>query len=407
MDKPHALLRRAIGFAIAAMLVFGASAAPAQSDMPGPEENRARSGQVLDFDPQGGDASVTAASVAITGRARDVRAAGALVSVRGEVERSVRVAGAKVSVAGAIGRALRAAGATIDVTARIGGDASLAGAVVTASVATGGNLRAAGATVTVAPGTDVGGSLWVGGVVVEVAGHVARNASLMAGTATITGRIDGDLILSTRRTVLAPGAIVSGDIVVQAGPEPEIRPGAQVAGTVRVAEPHGWRRLPPWARRIGFAALLAGSVLLSGLALMLFANGTAKQAAAAVRARPLASLGAGIATLVLLPILGAILMATIVGLPVGFGVLLLLPFLLAGGLAAAAIAIGGSSFGDGIGAGGAVLRLVLGALILALLSLVPVAGGWLVAIALVFGTGALVLAAKRRLRPTAAIEARA
>ncbi|MGQ7791760.1 hypothetical protein ACUN0C_05050 [Faunimonas sp. B44] len=362
------------------------------------------SGPVVSIEASGGEIAEAAASVTVTGRARAIRAAGALLDVQADVERDLQVAGAEVSVAGSVGGKLQAAGAIIDVTGRAGGDVNLAGAVVNASIVTAGDMRAIGARVTIAPGTEVAGDLWAGGALVSVAGHVAGDAEISASVLTLSGRIDGTVTVAADRIVVAPGAVLGGDLVFQSDREPEIRPGAQVAGAVRADEPKTWGGLPGWATHLLVALFIAGAILVAGIVLYLLARGAVQDGAAAVGRRPLASAALGVLAAVAIPVLALLLMMTGLGAPVGFALLLVLPFVLLAGLAVAAMGLAGWRRSDGPpGFGRTLLMLLLGGVVLGLVWVVPVVGGWLVLVAVLVGTGAFLNGALGRLRRPAII----
>ena len=108
----------------------------------------------------------------------------------------------------------------------------------------------------------------------------------------------------------------------------------------------------------------------------------------------------------MLPILAALLMATVIGLSFGVALLLLLPFLLVAGHAVVATCIGVWFFdrtGGPRSSGRLFVYLMAGAVILALVWLVPWAGPIIGGLAMLVGSGAVVRSLGARLRRAGAI----
>jgi hypothetical protein len=120
-----------------------------------------------------------------------------------------------------------------------------------------------------------------------------------------------------------------------------------------------------------------------------------------VRHRPLSSFLFGVLALVVIPFVGALLVATVVGLTIGLSVFLILPLLIVGGHAVAAAGIASGLLVRRNGEIGALLgfvMLVVGAIILVAIGLIPWVGPALVGIAIILGTGAFVRTLGARIR---------
>ena len=106
-------------------------------------------------------------------------------------------------------------------------------------------------------------------------------------------------------------------------------------------------------------------------------------------------------TLVLLPIIAAVLMATIIGFSFGLALLLLMPFLAVAGHTVVATCIGVWIFdrtGEPRSYGRLFVYVLAGAILVALVWLIPWAGSAIVGLAIVVGTGAWVRSVASRLR---------
>jgi hypothetical protein len=127
-----------------------------------------------------------------------------------------------------------------------------------------------------------------------------------------------------------------------------------------------------------------------------------REVEALISGRPGHVLVAGIAGMVLLPLLSILLIMTVIGAPIGFALLfVLLPALAFLGWLVAAIWIGDWLVAGTRGsreAGHPYLAAVVGVIVLALVGMVP----FVTAIATLFGFGGLLLAAWRIFRPETA-----
>jgi hypothetical protein len=261
-----------------------------------------------------------------------------------------------------------------------------------------------------------------GGVIIAVEGNVDvpagghRDAVIVVnGTATIHGDVRAVVVAGgsatfTDATVesvlvvdgsadLGAGTIVSGDVSTIHGSVTQ-QPGAIVQGSTRALD----------------TDLAAFAVLLIPLFVLLFIGfGLAAIAAALVVAafgarqvrsveslisgQPGQTLVAGIIGAVVLPVASILLVMTVVGAPIGLGMLLvLLPALTFLGWIVAAIWVGDWLVARMRGArepGRPYLAAVLGVITLAIAGILPFVSG----IATLFGFGALLLAAWNTLRP--------
>jgi hypothetical protein len=139
---------------------------------------------------------------------------------------------------------------------------------------------------------------------------------------------------------------------------------------------------------------IAASVasLLFGLLLILFVPRAAEATARAGRSRVGASIGFGVLLFIGVPVVGGIALVTIVGALFGVAVLTGMVLLYLVAYAAGALTFGRLLLKE---PRKPALAFLLGWVILRILALVPVLGGFLFAAAAVWGSGALILAAAR------------
>jgi cytoskeletal protein CcmA (bactofilin family) len=231
----------------------------------------------------------------------DLYASGGLVRVEGTVLGDLVAAGGQVQVPGQIRGDVTAAGATVDISGRIGGDARVAAGRVTVGGPVAEDLVVGAGQVTLTPSATVGQDLVFG-----------------AGQMTVDGRVIGSVLGSTGSYTCHGSVGGSEDVRVE---RPQRKPAAPTLGD-RIL--HGVQRL---------IAVLAVAALLLWLLPRLLTG-----AAAAVRRRPLTSLGVGllglvaaVVTAIAVPVV-AVLLAVVLGL-LGLGGLVALV------LAAAATAL--------------------------------------------------------------------
>lgn len=241
-------------------------------------------------------------------------------------------------------------------------------------------------------------------------GRVAGQVVVFSGSATVLGVVDGDVVVFDGPVVVQ--GQVSGDVValdgsvrlgstaqvsggVLAGDEIVAEDGAQVAGTSRqhvrvtfggVLGPLGVL-LPPVA--------IAVSVLIAALLWLLVAPRGGDGVGRALATAPFASFGWGVLVSVLLPVLGVVATATVLGLPLGVALLLGLGLVWLVGLAGAVWGIGRLLVREPRSRLGAVLAGWGVALVLGLVPYLNVA--WWV-LGSVVGLGAIVVAAWRARR---------
>jgi hypothetical protein len=237
----------------------------------------------------------------------------------------------------------------------------------------------------------------------SVAGTV--NALLVIdGMATVTGATLEEVVVFNGTLNLEAGTTVSGD-VSQFGSHINRDDGAEIGGVVKdltgdVAAFGIFIGLAALALWIGFgiATLLLG-LLVAGLA----ARQT-RVATALIRREPGMTALVGLLALIVPPILAVMAMATIIGIPAGFGLLVVVwPAVAFIGYIVAAIWLGEWLLGRRDGAVRAerpYAAATVGLLVAFVIGLVPL----VTAILSIFGLGAVVLAAWRTLRGGGAVQ---
>jgi hypothetical protein len=231
---------------------------------------------------------------------------------------------------------------------------------------------------------------------VTIRGRVTSDVVAFNGDVRVpSGRVGGDLTALNGQIFLGPRAVVGGDLNWR-DTRPVIAPGARVAGDVNEFQ---WD-VSPWS---GFAwALLfwlaqTVSVLVLGVILIALWPRGFDALAAAWRRSPGPVVGWGALLLIGLPIAAVIALASLVGIPLGIGLLLALLPLWAVGYVAGTFVLGRLIARDA----GRLLAFLVGLLIVQVLALIPFLNGLVAIVVVAIGLGTLAVAAWRANRPVA------
>ncbi|MDQ4049450.1 MAG: polymer-forming cytoskeletal protein [Actinomycetota bacterium] len=244
--------------------------------------------------------------------------------------------------------------------------------------------------VTIGPGQRAGDVVVAhGNVTVARRGQITGDLVVASGKVRILGTVRGDAVSIADRAVLGRRARVGGDLLY-GDKKPTVPSGASVGGDVKrvdIGKATGGLGLAAGAAI--WLAVSMSAFLLGLLLLWLFPRaGEAVFEVAAARTG--AAIGFGLLAFFLLPILGLLLLVTIVGLPLGLLLLLALAPFYSVAYTASAWALGRRMLGP---ERNRFLAFLAGLAILRVLALIPVLGGLVWFGATVFGLGLLLLAA--------------
>lgn len=333
--------------------------------------------------------------------------AGDDVELDEEVAGDALVAGGRSRVDGRVSGDALVTGGTVEIRGDIGEDVYAAGGDVRIDAHVHGNARAAGGTVTVEPSAIIDGNATLAGGNVDVYGQIGGSLQAFGGRIRIDGQVAGDVEVVSDDIRLGPGARIDGRLTYRGPNAPEVAPGAVVAGGID-RQQRAWRDLSPESGvgRVAtgvMRALWFAGVLLIGIVVVAVFPTFSREAAATVRSDPLASIGLGLALLIALPLLAAMLFITIIGIPLGFAVLLGYALVLMLGYMIGALAIGDFLLGrarpgEGESIGWRIVFLLLALVAIALLRHVPWVGELAVFVLFLAGFGAFTLRSLRRYR---------
>jgi cytoskeletal protein CcmA (bactofilin family) len=251
--------------------------------------------------------------------------------------------------------------------------------------------------VTIGPGQTAGDVVVAhGDVRVAEKGRISGDLVVASGTVRIFGEVNGDVVTIADRALLGPRAHVGGDLSY-ADKKPVLQSGARVDGDVKRVDVDKATGGLGVAVGIGLWIAFTVSMLVLGAVLLALFPRAAEVVYDIAQSRTGAAFLWGLLTFIAIPIVGLILLVTVIGLPLGLLLLLLVAPLYAAGYIAAAYGLGQRILGP---ERGRFLAFLAGLGILRVLAIVPILGGIVGFLATLFGLGLLVLAvARSRGRP--------
>jgi hypothetical protein len=239
---------------------------------------------------------------------------------------------------------------------------------------------------------DVPSGQQVGDLVVfhgssTVDGTVDGSLTAFDAPVIITGRVNGDVVVFNGDVELRSGANVTGDVVSQSAPV--VASGATIGGTARRVQTNfDWKGFG-WLTRLAWWLAVSVSTFLVGLVFLWLAGRGSTRILEAGRSGIGPSIGWGLLEFVGLPIVAVVALVTVVAIPLGLGVLASLGLIYALGYSATAWILGRSIVRPPTAW---VVAFLAGWGILRVVALIPILGGLVWFVAVVFGLGALTVA---------------
>jgi cytoskeletal protein CcmA (bactofilin family) len=310
----------------------------------------------------------------------DLYASGGQVVIDGRVNGDILVAGGRVSLSGNVSQDVRAAGGQVTIAGNVGR-----------------NLTVAGGNVEIASSAVVRGGVVAAGGSVDLAAPVGSAAKIAAGTLIIANRIAGDVDAAVGTLRITSRAEIDGNVNYWSGQQASVSEGARINGKIV-------RNVPPERPRFFPAAFFAWLVFVSinfactlilGLLSARFLPRYHQSVIATLGERPWASLGIGFVTAVVLPVVCALLFATVLAIPLGLILLVAFFILLYWSRIYAIGRIGESILARLRPASSRALAFVLGLFVYYILAIIPVVGWLVVPLVMLFGLGAELIARKQ------------
>lgn len=322
--------------------------------------------------------------------------AGRTVNIAGNVNGDVFCAGQTVTISGNVQGDVICAAQTLIISGKISGDARIAAQTLTLTGQVAGNLTSGAQTFTQAAGSLVGSDASLGGSDVTLNGNIGRDLLLGAGTAYLNGQVGRDVKTATTTLSLGSNAKVAGNLAYTSDKDVTLAPGAAVLGqTTKTVPQHQERnfqnRAGAW---IGMGLFVLVALLVTALVLVLVFPKVFQTITAYKWSQVWKPLLVGLVALVVTPAVAILAMVTVIGLPLGL--LLILTWLLLGGLSAIATAYW---LGRVLWRGqtNAILVMLLGVIVIGVLLMVPILGMIVRLLVILVGAGLILLGIKNRL----------
>ena len=236
----------------------------------------------------------------------------------------------------------------------------------------------------------------------RMAGTVRDTLVVVNQTATVSGDVGRDAIVANGTLRLEPTARIGGDVVLING-ELSQADGAEIAG--RVVERSGAAAGAEFNRITAAVSLIAwlGVTLLVVLVALAWAAVGGRQLSAIaglLGARPGLAAGAAVIFWIATPVVAFVAFVTVIGIPVGITLLIVMPLIWGLGYVATGTRLGfflADLRHRTPDLAHPYLEAALGVVIFQLIGLIPILGGIVVALAGLFGVGAIVVHAWRRI----------
>jgi len=337
---------------------------------------------------------------------KDYFATGDIVEIYGTINGDAYIAGGQLLIDGVINGDLLVAGGTITISGEVSQDVRVAGGQIIFKGNVGQNVTVGGGNIDFTDSANIGGSIVGGGGNITISSPVGRDIKVGTGNLTLSSEIAGDVEAGTESLRLTPDALVGGNLTYWSEEDANIAD-EQVAGEITQKKVPG---LTPSEKeevgkgfQQGLAALATAarlytffSFLLVGLLFIHFYPNYTNKTTQILEERPWASLGVGLAALVLIPFAFVLLLITIIGIPlamillVAYGIYIYLSqfvlMLWLGKLILAKLDKKSSQY----------LAFVTGLLIFAVLGFIPVVSVFVKMAGLLFGFGAMLLTCQNR-----------
>lgn len=330
-------------------------------------------------------------------------AAGTNITVDGRVIGDVICAGQSITINGTVDGDVICAGQAININGSVGGNVRLAGNTIMVRGSVGRVATLFGAYVSLPQGSAIGWDALIGAANAEVDAAIGRSLAGLGSYFKVGGRIgqNADFFLDSSddsQLNITDTAVIGGNLSYSSRREASISQQASIGGAVS-------RRTPPQEERGGenayliFSILSVLSALLVGLVIAaIWPAGTIAIAETMVN-RFWLSLGLGFLVTFLTPILVFILLFTVVGIRLALLITGLWLIVLSLSKLFAAITVGRLAVRSYRRGEQLILATIVGVLVLYTIFFIPFLGWFISFLAMLWGTGGILLSVRTDRRP--------
>lgn len=329
-------------------------------------------------------------------------AAGETVTLAGTVNGDAYMAGGNVNVEGTVNGDLLAAGGVVNVRGTVLQDVRVIGGQVNITGTIGGNITVTGGSVIVSDNAEITGSLVAAGGSITILAPVGKSITAGAGQLTIANVVSGNVLAGVGELSLTPNSEIGGNLTYYSENNAELQSGATISGKVQHLQP------PVTEKKTNEAAQAAKqavnslyviwqlislvSAFVIGTLLIMFVPTFTKRTVETINKRPGLTLGIGLLTIIITPVLVLFLLSTIIGIPLGIMLLFVYIALMYLAKIPVALYIGEKVLGyANLKKSSQLLSLLVGLIIYGLLHFIPVIGALVGVIVLLMGIGSWVI----------------
>ena len=329
----------------------------------------------------------------------DYFAFGPHVEISGTVHGDVYAAGGEVLVDGVVDGDLIVAGGEVRVSGEVTQDVRIAGGTVTLSGKVHRNVTIAGGDVHLTDSSHLKGSAVIGAGNLLLGGSIDGDVRIGAGNVTLSKAIGGDLAVAAPAIRLTSRASVGKNVRYWSDDEPSIDEGATVLGTVtRHPIPEVFKGEEA-KRGLAGAKLIAGlisftSTLLLGLLLLRIYPIFTSRVTLKIQEQPWVVLGLGGALLFGVPLLIALCMVSILGIPIGLMLAAMYVVTLYLGRVFVMLWLGQRLLRLVSAPFSTTRAFIAGLVVYFILSLLPLVGGVITMLTIVIGLGSILMTKK-------------
>lgn len=326
--------------------------------------------------------------------------AGTNITVAGRIQGDLYCAGQSIIISGIVEGDVFCAGQTVSISGNVMGSVHAAGMTITLSGPVGRSLSAFAQNVSLMDSSSVNSDATIFASSIQLGGKIGRDITMGGQSINVSGTIGRNVTAEVGQLTLASGSRIGGNLDYTSNALATVNSGAKVAGTTQRHEPPLNEKqaaaMQPtnlwiatfWGVFYWFCSILVLGLVLAGLAPRSFqTTGTImiKQGGWALLA--------GLAALIMTPVVAVMLMITFVGVPLAVVMMLLWVV----GLFVS-FAYSGYSLGAWLvertmwkPRWPRALALLIGLVMLSVLMLIPVIGGIFGFLTLIWGLGGVVL----------------
>ena len=327
----------------------------------------------------------------------DFYAAGGRIDIDAAVDGDVVAAGGEVIVGHRINGDLIAAGGRLELRGSVEDDVRISGGEIDIDAAIGDDLAAAGGSIRLSPESRVGGDAWITGGELEIAGSIDGDLRLFGGDIRLAGSVAGNVEIEGGEIQLLDGASLGGDLSYVSPQRAVIADGVTIGGQVSYEQAE-----PKYADQ-GFGLFFSITLVVASILFYLMFPHYTVASVNRVRSDPLISLGLGFIFVVATPLVALALMLIILGFWIGLAVFALYGVALLCGFLIACFFVGERGavlFKQDIGTRSRrLISVIVAIFVLGLVQTIPLLGGLLLTLLLLFGLGAGLIQLRYVYRP--------